>query len=76
MPLPRKRPDLYDPTVDERVELKAIRFLVIQLDDWQAVYTEGSGDLAAVMDVVLENPPNDRLERNRGPFYSIPARRI
>src|SRR5207253_6900990 len=52
----------------ERGELKTFLFL-IQLDYWQAVDAENGGDFAAVMDVMFEHTPDDRLERNRGSHY-------
>jgi hypothetical protein len=50
--------------------------LSIQLDDWQAVDAESGGDFAAVVDVMFERTPDDRLERNRGSFFSSQTRRV
>jgi hypothetical protein len=57
----------YDRATDVREGPTAFRLLVIQFDDWQAVDAEGGGDLAAVVDVVLEDAPDDRLVRDGGP---------
>jgi hypothetical protein len=49
---------------------------LIQLDDWQAVDTKRGGDFAAMMDVMFEHSPDDRLERNSGSYLSRQTRRI
>ena len=38
--------------------------------------TECGGDFAAVMDVMFEHTPDDRLERNGGSYFSSQTRRI
>ncbi len=58
-----KRPQGYDLTTDE----PAASRMLVQLDDWQAVDAERRRDLAAVVDVVLEDAPDDRLVRDGGP---------
>src|SRR5581483_2735868 len=53
----------------ERGKLRTFLFL-IQLDDWQTVYTENGGDFAAVMDVMFEHTPDDPLARTRRSHFS------
>ena len=62
LPLSPRRPHQAGLATGERGALTAFRFLVIEVDDRQAVDAEGGGDLAAVVDVVLEDTPDDRLE--------------
>lgn len=56
-------------SIHERGELTTFLFSV-QLDYWQAVYAKSGGDFAAVMDVMFQHAPDDRLARTCGSLFS------
>ena len=74
--LPLKQPHHFTISTHASGEPTTFRFSIIQVDDGQAVDTKRGGDFAAVMDVMFEYTPDDRLARHCGSHFSRTSRRI